>query len=89
MQNVRSINLGSVYETVVAQELRAHGFNLYYYDNKNNGEVDYLIDDADQLTVLPLEIKSGKDYAIYSALNKLLKIKEYNIHQLYIRTLEF
>lgn len=64
MQNVRSINLGAVYETVVAQELRAHGFNLYYYDNKNNGEVDYLIDDADQLTVLPLEIKSGKDYAI-------------------------
>ena len=61
MQNVRSINLGAVYETVVAQELRAHGFNLYYYDNKNNGEVDYLIDDADQLTVLPLEIKSGKD----------------------------
>ena len=56
MQNVRSINLGAVYETVVAQELRAHGFNLYYYDNKNNGEVDYLIDDADQLTVLPLEI---------------------------------
>ena len=43
--------------------------------------MDYLIDDADQLTVLPLEIKSGKDYAIHSALNKLLKIKEYNIHQ--------
>ena len=61
MQNVRSINLGAVYETVVAQELRAHGFNLYYYDNKNNGEVDYLIDDADQLTVLPYEIKSGHD----------------------------
>ena len=55
--------------------------NLYYYDNKNNGEVDYLIDDADQLTVLPFEIKSGKDYAIHSALNKLLKIKEYSIHQ--------
>ena len=81
LQDVRSINLGSVYETVVAQELRAHGFNLYYYDNKNNGEVDYLIDDADQLTVLPLEIKSGKDYAIHRALNKLLKIKEYSIHQ--------
>ena len=73
--------LTGLYETVVAQELRAHGFNLYYYDNKNNGEVDYLIDDADQLTVLPLEIKSGKDYAIHSALNKLLKIKEYSIHQ--------
>ena len=48
MQNVRSINLGSVYETVVAQELRAHGFNLYYYDNKNNGEVDYLIEQVQE-----------------------------------------
>jgi len=27
-----SINLGSVYETVVAQELHAHGFALHYYD---------------------------------------------------------
>lgn len=36
MTDVASINLGSVYETVVAQELKAHGFNLYYYDNKKN-----------------------------------------------------
>ena len=48
MQNVRSISLGAVYETVVAQELRAHGFNLYYYDNKNNGEVDYLIEQVQE-----------------------------------------
>ena len=84
MQNVRSINLGSVYETVVAQELRAHGFNLYYYDNKNNGEVDYLIDDADQLTVLPLEIKSGKDYKKHCALENVLKEKNYEIERAYI-----
>ena len=62
MDDVASINLGSVYEAVVAQELRAHGFNLYYYDNKKTGEVDYLIDDMERLSVLPLEIKSGKDY---------------------------
>lgn len=34
MSDMKSINLGSVYETVVAQELRAHGYDLYYYDNK-------------------------------------------------------
>ena len=84
MQDVQSINLGSVYETVVAQELRAHGFNLYYYDNKNNGEVDYLIDDADNLSVIPLEIKSGKDYTVHSALNKLLKVETYNIHRAFV-----
>ena len=84
MQDMRSINLGSVYETVVAQELRAHGFDLYYYDNKKNGEVDYLIDDADHLSVIPLEIKSGKDYSIHSALDKFLKVEEYNIHQAFV-----
>lgn len=84
MQDVQSINLGSVYETVVAQELRAHGFNLYYYDNKNNGEVDFLIDDADNLSVIPLEIKSGKDYIVHSALTKFLKVETYNIHQAFV-----
>jgi predicted AAA+ superfamily ATPase len=84
MQDVKSVNLGSVYETVVAQELKSHGFNLYYYDNKKNGEVDYLIDDANHLSVIPLEIKSGKDYYIHSALNKFLEIKEYNIHRAFV-----
>jgi len=84
MDDVPSINLGSVYETVVAQELRAHGFNLFYYDNKKAGEVDYLIDDMENLSVLPLEIKSGKDYQVHSALDKFLQIKEYNIHNAFV-----
>lgn len=84
MNDVASINLGSVYETVVAQELCAHGFSLYYYDNKKNGEVDYLIDDMENLSVLPLEIKSGKDYRVHSAFDKFLGIKEYNIRQAFV-----
>lgn len=79
-----SINLGSVYETVVAQELKAHGFKLFYYDNKKNGEVDFLLDDAPNLSVMPLEIKSGKDYQIHSALDKFLQIDEYNIHNAFV-----
>ena len=84
IDDVASINLGSVYETVVAQELRAHGFNLYYYEKKKTGEVDYLIDDTAHLSVLPLEIKSGKDYQVHSALDKFLQIKEYNINQAFV-----
>lgn len=84
MEDISCINLGSVYETVVAQELKAHGFNLYYYDNKKNGEVDYLIDDMEHLSVLPIEVKSGKDYQVHSALDKFLKIKEYNIQQAFV-----
>lgn len=84
MSDIKSINLGSIYETVVAQELRAHGYNLYYYDNKKNGEVDYLIDDPDNLTNIPIEVKSGKDYTVHSALDKFLATKEYNIKRAYV-----
>ncbi|MBR5068102.1 MAG: ATP-binding protein [Bacteroidales bacterium] len=73
LDDVRSINLGSVYESVVAQELRAHGHKLFYYDNRKQGEVDYLIDDYSAMSVLPIEVKSGKDYTVHSALNNLLK----------------
>lgn len=84
MTDMRSINLGSIYETAVAQELKAHGYNLYYYDNKKNGEVDYLIDDADNLSNIPIEVKSGKDYTIHSALDKFLSNDEYNIKRAYV-----
>lgn len=79
MNDKCGVNLESVYENVVAQELKAHGFKLYYYDNKKNGEVDFLIDSVDLLSVLPIEVKSGKDYYIHTALNNLLKVDEYKI----------
>ncbi|PIN29051.1 ATP-binding protein [Prevotella intermedia] len=80
LQDIKSINLGTVYESVVAQELTAHGFKLHYYDNKKKGEVDFLVDDHDNLTVLPLEIKSGKDYTEHSALTKFLENPDYGIN---------
>lgn len=79
LQDIKSINLGTVYESVVAQELAAHGFKLYYYDNKQKGEVDFLVDDYTQLEVLPIEIKSGKDYTEHSALTKFLETPDYGI----------
>ena len=66
LRDERSVNLGAVYESVVAQELKAHGHDLYYYDNKKLGEVDYLTDDQQRLSVLPIEVKSGKDYTVHS-----------------------
>lgn len=84
LNDENSINLGAVYESVVASELKAHGYNLFYYDNKANGEVDFLIDDYDNLTVLPLEIKSGKNYTIHSAINKFLSNKDYNVKKGYV-----
>lgn len=84
MTDVNSINLGAVYETVVAQELKAHGYDLYYYDNKKNGEVDFIIDDVDNLSNIPIEVKSGKDYKIHSALDKFMSNKDYNIKKAYV-----
>lgn len=79
LQDIRSINLGTVYESVVAQELAAHGFKLHYYDNKQKGEVDFLVDDYNRLKVLPIEIKSGKDYTTHNALTKFIETPDYGI----------
>lgn len=79
LDNERSVNLGSVYESVVASELIAHGHKLFYYDNRKKGEVDYLIDDYDNLSFLPIKIKSGKDYQIHSAISTFTSNEEYKI----------
>ena len=73
------VNLGAVYETAVAQELAAHGHPLYYYDNKHNGEVDFLIDDYQELSTLPIEVKSGKDYSVHSALSRFVSNDDYHV----------
>lgn len=74
-----SINLGSLYETAVAAQLKASGHNLYYYDNKKKGEVDFLINDRERQTVLPIEVKSGKDYKIHSAIDGFVDTEDYGI----------
>lgn len=84
LDDQKSINLGTVYESVVASELKAHGFHLFYYDNKAKGEVDYLIDDYDELSVVPIEVKSGKDYTVHSALNHFVQTDGYQIKKGYV-----
>lgn len=79
-----SVNLGALYETVVATELLAHGYKLFYYDNRNKGEVDYLIDDYKSLSTIPIEVKSGRDYRIHSALNTFVNNEDYGVQQAYV-----
>ena len=79
LDDYNSVNLGSLYETAVASELLAHQHKLYYYDNKQKGEVDFLIDDYDTLSILPLEVKSGKDYTFHRALDKFIANQNYHI----------
>ncbi|MBR4531317.1 DUF4143 domain-containing protein [bacterium] len=80
----KSVNLGAVYESAVAQELTAHGHNLFYYDNRSKGEVDYLIDDYDTLSAVPIEVKSCKDYNVHSALNNFVSNEDYHVKKAYV-----
>ena len=73
----KSINFGSVFENAVAQELVAHGIDVYYYNNKKRGELDFVIELAGK--VLPIEVKSGKDYEVHRALTNIMDCSEYEI----------
>lgn len=72
-----NINFGAVYENAVAQELVAHGHTPYYYNNKKRGELDFVIEENG--VVLPIEVKSGKDYTMHRALANILDCGEYNL----------
>ena len=84
LNDAAGVNLGAVYESVVAEELKTHSHELYYYDRKKVGEVDYLIDNYDELNVLPIEIKSGKDYKNFRALPKIILDSNYRMTKGYV-----
>ncbi len=84
LDDERSVNLGALYETVVATELAAHGHPLFYYDNRSKGEVDFLIDDYDSLSAVPIEVKSGRDFTVHSALNTFVSNPDYHVKKAFV-----
>ena len=77
------LNYGSTFENAVAQELTAHGFDLYYFNSKKYGELDFVVSDKND-RVLPLEVKSGKGYSRHRALNKVLDVPNYHLERGYV-----
>ena len=75
----KDINFGAIYENAVAQELKMQGFDLYYFNSKKQGELDFVIEY--QGNVLPIEVKSGKSYTRHNALNNVLSTQRYGIEQ--------
>lgn len=73
----KGINFGSIFENMVAQELQAHGFELYYFNSKKQGELDFIIEKDGQ--ALPIEVKSGKDYQRHIALSNVMGNADYAI----------
>ena len=79
LQGETDINFGAIYENAIAQELVAHGLSPYYYNNKKRGEIDFVIELNGE--VLPIEVKSGKNYKAHSALDKVLNCESYHFSQ--------
>ena len=74
------VNAGMLLENLVAQMLRAAGHKLYFYSNNSREaasdrmEVDFLISKSaitSRHNISPIEVKSGRRYAITS-LNKMI-----------------
>ena len=82
LMNEINMNYGAIYENVVAQELKCHGFELYYYNNNRLGELDFLVEYEGK--ILPIEVKSGKDYERHAALNNCMNNQRFGIDTAYV-----
>ncbi len=82
LNNGEDMNCGAVFENAIAQELYSKGFNLFYYNNKRLGEFDFVIECNG--SCLPIEVKSGKDYSVHSALDNVMKNPDFNIPFAYV-----
>lgn len=80
--NDKTLNGGGLYENAVAQELISKGFSIYYYNSNRLGELDFVIEYNGK--ILPIEVKSGKDYTIHSALNNCINNAEYGIEEAFV-----
>ena len=76
------VNMGSILENTVAQELLSHGFGLHYFNSKRYGEVDFVLQDASR--VLPVEVKSGNSWRAHKALDNILAVREWDIPEAYV-----
>ena len=70
------INMGSILENMIAQQLNSNGFHLNYYDGKKNGEIDFVVQNG--MGVDLVEVKSGNDFKVHSALNRIRRVEGWN-----------
>lgn len=73
------INMGSILENLIAQQLKCNGFYLNYFDGKRTGEIDFVIQNG--MGIELVEAKSGNDYKVHSALNKIRKVEGWRFNK--------
>lgn len=79
LNNDSNINFGGIFENFVAEELVAHGFDLYYFNSKKQGEIDFVVEQ--QGSAMPIEVKSGKSYERHNALDNVMGNADYAIRE--------
>lgn len=77
-----SINLGSVLENVIAQQLKSNGFKLYYFDSNKHGEIDFVVQNGMHIDIV--EVKSGNDYKKHKALDNVMSVREWKFGACYV-----
>ncbi|MBR4584354.1 MAG: AAA family ATPase, partial [Bacteroidales bacterium] len=55
---------------------------LYFFNSKKQGELDFVIENDAE--IIPVEVKSGKDYERHNALKNVLDSSAYNIKKAYV-----
>ena len=76
------INMGSILENVIAQQLKSAAFSLYYYDSAKHGEVDFVAQNGMHIDLV--EVKSGGDYKKHKALDNVLAVGEWSFANAYV-----
>ena len=82
LQGDLEINMGSILENVIAQQIKSAGLSLHFFDAKKYGELDFVIQNG--LHIELVEVKSGKDYKKHAALDKVRKVKEWQAEKAYV-----
>lgn len=82
IQKNAEVNNGAHFENAVAQQLTANGFDVYYCKKKNIGELDFVIEMDGR--VVPIEVKSGKDYKRHNALDHFMEVPNYHMEKAYV-----
>lgn len=80
--NNANLNGGGIYENAVVCELVSKGYRVYYYNSNRLGELDFVIEYNGH--ILPIEVKSGKDYTVHSALSHVMDNPEFEIKEAFV-----
>ncbi|NEG88522.1 ATP-binding protein [Bifidobacterium aerophilum] len=82
LQGDLETNMGSITESIVSQELTTQGFVPHYFDSKQYGAVDFLVQSGTR--VIPVEVKSGNDWTKHKALDNVLQVREWGLDEAYV-----